>query len=74
MPLEKNQKIAEEGIDRLKQTREFRKRLEKFNTRNKKLKGSREFENKKQSSRKKRDNFEKRLDTFNTRSSPLEKS
>ena len=51
MPLEKNQRIAEEGIDRSKQTREFRERLEKFNTRNKPLKGSREFENKKQSSR-----------------------
>ena len=74
MPLEKNQRIAEEGIDRSKQTREFRKRLEKFNTRNKLLKGSREFENKKQSSRKKRNNFEKRLDTFNTRSSPPERN
>ena len=74
MPLEKNQRISEEGIDRSKQTREFRERLEKFNTRNKPLKGSREFENKKQSSRKKRDNFEKRLDTFNIRSSPLERN
>ena len=74
MPLEKNQRIAEEGIDRSKQTREFRKRLEKFNTGNKPLKGSKEFENKKQSSRKKRDNFDKRLDTFNTRSSPLERN
>ena len=59
MPLEKNQRIAEEGIDRSKQTREFRERLEKFNTRNKPLKRSREFEKKKQSPRKKRDNFEK---------------
>ena len=59
MPLEKKQRISEEGMDRSKQTREFRERLEKFNTRNKPLKGSREFENKKQSLRKKRDNFEK---------------
>ena len=59
MPLEKNQRIAEERMDRSKQTRESRTRLEKFNTGNKLLKRSREFENKKQSPRKKRDNFEK---------------
>ena len=50
----------------MKETREFRRRLDKVKTRSKALERSREFHKKLQTTR-------KRLESFRTRSKPLER-
>ena len=82
-PLERNQRISEQGANRSKETREFqqkdqtaRKRLENFRTRSRPLSISEQGANRSKETREfqqKEQTARKELESFRTRSKPLER-
>ena len=78
--LKRNSRVSEQGTKRSKETREFRKRLEKLKARANCSKGTTGFQKKEQTARKRLEHLQnkeqtarKDLENFRTRIKPLER-